>query len=51
MFFLGAVLKDFEGNWIIQPSSQADWLFIRRDEKEAINFNCSTGRFEGCNFG
>ncbi|KAG8124644.1 hypothetical protein E2320_019974, partial [Naja naja] len=29
---------------------EIDRLFIRRDEEEAIYFNCSTGRFKGCNF-
>lgn len=42
-----SVLQDFEGDWAVQPSSQAGWDPVRRDEEEVIHCYCSPGGIQG----
>lgn len=41
------VFKDFEGDWTVQPSSQASWLPVWGDEEEVIYSYCSPGWIKG----
>lgn len=41
------VLKDFEGDWTLQPSSQAGWFPVWWDEEKAVYSYCSPGWIKG----